>query len=92
MRPQCCYLKQRITLFVVSSFIGPAKALLSVAFAVVYRRHIGPQDAIVAPPGRYLYAEQLGARVLECEIVMTPEVKRACVTTQTWPEAPDAPN
>jgi hypothetical protein len=73
LRPQCCYLKQRITLFVVSSFIGPAKALLGVALAVVYRRHIGPRDVIVAPPGRYLYAEQLGARGLECEIVMTAE-------------------
>ena len=92
MRPQCCYLKQRITLFVVSGFIGPAQALLGVALAVVYRRHIGPQDAIVAPPGRYLYAEQLGARVLECEIVMTAEVQRTCVTNQTLSEAPDAPN
>jgi hypothetical protein len=36
--------------------------LLGVALAVVYRRHIGPQDAIVAPPGRY-YTQQLGARV-----------------------------
>ena len=50
LRPQPRYFKQGLTLLVVGGFVGPAKALLGVALALVYRRHVGSRDAIVAPP------------------------------------------
>jgi hypothetical protein len=45
--PQSRYLKQLLTLLVVGGFIGPEKALLGVAPALVDRRHVSP-DAVVA--------------------------------------------